>query len=196
MLFGVSCDVDVVEASICHMEPDFFGLVGMHPLDEFLPFLIVTRKAVVLVDDNELPAWFECLFRLTETMLDVGPEIDGLKGCDEVEGVLLERQLSHVGLPHLATAFGDGLGVHLLGFRHRDRRIVNALHHAFRDALQQPCDVGATAAADVQDMAVLFDLYRRQGPVGHGRVTAAIHSVDHHFTEEALRLARIAEDFA
>ena len=71
---------------------------------------------------------------------------------------------------------------------------VDALHHAFRDALQQPGDVGATAAADIQDLVVFFDLHRRQGPVGHLGVTAAVHPVHHHFAEEAFGLARIAEN--
>ena len=55
-------------------------------------------------------------------------------------------------------------------------------------------DVGATATADIQDLAVLLDLHRRQGPVGHLGVTAAVHPVHHHLAEEAFGLARIAEN--
>ena len=93
------------------MESDFLGLVGVHPLDEFFPFLVIARKTVVFVDDDKLSARLHHPFHFIETRLDIGPEIDGLESRDEVEIVLLKRQFGHIGFLYLATTFRDSLGL-------------------------------------------------------------------------------------
>ena len=63
MLGLVFPDVDVAEACVGKMCPNLFGRIGMHPLDHAFPFGIHRARAVRLIDDDELTAWFLALLK-------------------------------------------------------------------------------------------------------------------------------------
>ena len=120
MLGFVGLDVDVVEACVGQMQTYLIWFIGVHALDEAFPFGIHWPRAVRLIDDDELSAWFQHPSHLTETMLNIRPEINGLEGCNLIKGVFLKRKVCDTGFPHFAATFGDGFGVYLRGFLHRD----------------------------------------------------------------------------
>ena len=49
----VATNIDIVEARVGQMQSDFLRIVGVHPLNQLFPFLVVARESVVFVDDDE-----------------------------------------------------------------------------------------------------------------------------------------------
>ena len=77
-----------------------------------------------------------------------------------------------------------------------NERIVDSGHFRRFATGQQPGDVGASAAAGVQDFPCLGDVDYFQSPHGHGGVGTAVHPGDHQPAEESFRLSGVAEYLA
>ena len=121
MALFVATDGNVAEAGGGEVGAEFIGGIGVHALDHLLPFHVIAREPVVLVDDDKAATLLQRAAHTGEALLYLGPEIDRLEGGDEVEACLLERQRVGTALQHLAAVGGNGFGVHLAGFLDRDR---------------------------------------------------------------------------
>ena len=174
----------------------FVGRIGVHPLDDLLPFSVVPGQTIILVDDQENPSARENSPHSGEALLDVRPEVDGLEGGHKGELRVTERERCHIGPPDLTTSLSDGISIDFGGFCNGDGRIVDAGHFRRLASGQQPGDVGASAAADVQDFPSLGDVDYFQSPLGHGGVGTAVHPGDHQPAEEPFRLSGVAEYLA
>ena len=83
-------------------------------------WVVIAGEAVVLVDNEEFATWGKDALDLGETLLDIRPEIDSLKGG----------------------------GVYLSGFLNGNRGVVHAGNLAFEAALHKALKVGS--ATEVQ----------------------------------------------
>ncbi len=166
----VPTDCDLLEAGSGQVFPEFIRRVGMHAVDDLLPFLVVSGEAVVFIDDAERGARGHHAPDFGEGFLDVRPKIDGLERSDKTEGTVLERKDGDIGRLDFASAFVDGGGIDLGRFLHGDRGIVDAIYLGVTASDQEPGDIGATAATDIDDFSLLGYLQGIHSPSGQDGV--------------------------
>ncbi len=188
----IGSDVGKARRSQCRRY--FFNRVTLHPVDDL--FVLPARfiHAVGFVADHERAARFQYSAHLGKAMLKSRPEIDRFKcGC-KVKRTLLERKLGDVAANHGASARRDHILIEFLRLIDRDRRIIERGDLRLRITFQKLLCVPSAAAAELGDIGGSDPVKMRHPPVGELRVPA-VHSVYHHFTEKALRLSCLIDEF-
>ena len=123
------------------------------------------RRAAIreLVRHHEAAARSQNAHRLTQSRLQIRPEVDGLEGGDDVEAGRAERERLGRALHHSQTSAGNVGGVEPARAIDRSGGVIDGAHLGARQA-QDSAHGGPAAAADVQDPRVRPDRARVQPP--------------------------------
>ena len=144
----------LVKARLLQIRLQLGILVDGHAADELRPFLVLVRIAVAFVADEKCPAGLQHPVNLPEALRQIGPEIDGFKGCDRIKPVLCEDNTLHTALPHHTAPLLNCSLVETLRFLHTDGRVVDALYDTSGAFFQKSLDVRPSAAAAVQHLGI------------------------------------------
>ena len=109
-----------------------------------------------------------------------------------IKTVIFKRKRADVSLQDFASSAADGAVVCLPRFLNTYFGIIDAV--CFFTSFKQAFHICAAAAA-VKGSGGFFFFDESEAPIRKGGVACAVHTVDHHFTEKALRFFRLAENF-
>ena len=183
-------NLDIPKARLLQHGLQLHITIDGHAADFLRPLVSPARVPAALIADEECSAGLQHTSDLPEASENIGPEINRLKGGNDIEPIGGENNAVHAALPDDAAPCVDCRLVYVPRRVHADRGIVDALDNALGTLFQHPLDVCTAAAAAVQNPGIRGGGQKLQPPTCQGMM-ANVHHADHHPPADPLRLTGI-----